>query len=351
MATIDVGAPQPLERYYHHLFTTDMHIAALYEELGMANGIEWRPSSVAMFANGRSYPFVSPLDLLRYKPLAPLDRLRLGWGVIKILRGSGDVGPFERDTARAWIEREMGTKVWDGVWGPLLRGKFEEHASEISMAWLWARITARRRLGGNGPNKEMLGYPCGSWQPLLDNLRNEIEAGGGRVLIDCPAASVTRRNGRYEVVAGAPGSWRRGHDPRQFKRRPDAEDYDRVVATVPNATSSNSSTMNSERHSRPATSTAPSGRIQRGTVPPARAGSASNRVLLDERRRPGDPLSGDRRADQSHRAGAVWGKAVCLRGKLCESRRPAPALDRRAAPGRIRARNSPRESLVLTQLG
>ena len=52
-ATIDVGGGHLLERYYHHLFTSDRHIAALYDELGMPDELEWRPSSVAFFLDGR----------------------------------------------------------------------------------------------------------------------------------------------------------------------------------------------------------------------------------------------------------------------------------------------------------
>ena len=51
-ATLDVGDGVRLERYYHHLFTSDRHIQALYAELGLPDAIEWRPSSVAYFARG-----------------------------------------------------------------------------------------------------------------------------------------------------------------------------------------------------------------------------------------------------------------------------------------------------------
>ena len=40
-ATFDLGDGTRLERYYHHLFTSDRHIAALYDELGMPDAIEW----------------------------------------------------------------------------------------------------------------------------------------------------------------------------------------------------------------------------------------------------------------------------------------------------------------------
>ena len=70
-ATIDVGGGHLLERYYHHLFTSDRHIAELYDELGMPDELEWRPSSMAFFLEGRSWPFTSPLHLLRFGPLSP----------------------------------------------------------------------------------------------------------------------------------------------------------------------------------------------------------------------------------------------------------------------------------------
>ncbi|MDQ2675676.1 MAG: FAD-dependent oxidoreductase, partial [Actinomycetota bacterium] len=77
-----------------------------------------------------------------------------------------------------------------------------------------------------------LGYPRGSWQPLLDRLAGEIEERGGRVLIDRPAARLARENGAFLVAPGAAASWRRGHDPAAFDRG-EAERYDMVVATVP----------------------------------------------------------------------------------------------------------------------
>ena len=223
-ATLDVGGGHLLERYYHHLFTTDRHIAALYDELGLQ--IEWRPSSVAMFAHGRSWPFTTPLDLLRFGPLSPLERVRMGVAVLALQR-RGDRTPFERVTAREWIERWMGRGPWREVWGPMLRGKFGERADEIAMVWLWSKLRLRR---GEDARDERLGYPAGSWQPLLEALRERIEGRGGRVLIDRPAVRIEPG---LEVTFGAPGSFRAGHDPRAFEPA-GAERYDRVLATVPN---------------------------------------------------------------------------------------------------------------------
>ncbi|MGH2946199.1 MAG: NAD(P)/FAD-dependent oxidoreductase [Solirubrobacteraceae bacterium] len=223
-ATLDVGDGHRLERYYHHLFTTDRHIAALYDELGLE--LEWRPSSVAMFAHGRSWPFTTPLDLLRFRPLSLADRIRMGVAVLALQR-RGDQAAFERVTARAWIERWMGRGPWREVWGPMLRGKFGERADEIAMVWLWSKLRLRR---GEDAREERLGYPAGSWEPLFETLRDSIEARGGRVLVDRPAVRIEPG---FELTFGAPGSFRAGHDPRGFEPA-GAERYDRVLATVPN---------------------------------------------------------------------------------------------------------------------
>jgi protoporphyrinogen oxidase len=223
-ATLDVGDGHRLERYYHHLFSTDRDIAALYDELGMPDELEWLSSSVAYFARGRQWPFVTPLDLLRFGPLPPLARVRMGAAVVALQRLPR---PLEDVTARAWIERWMGAAAWREVWGPLLRGKFGARADAIAMVWLQNKLALRREDAG----EERLGYPRGSWEALLAALRARIEAGGGRVMLDRPAVLIDRD---LTVTAGAPGSFRAGHDPRAFAPADPPERYDAVLATVPN---------------------------------------------------------------------------------------------------------------------
>ena len=223
-ATIDVGGGHLLERYYHHLFTTDRHIAALYDELGLQ--LDWRPSSVAMFAHGRQWPFTTPGDLLRFGPMPPFDRVRMGVAVVALQRLANKQEPFERITARAWIEKWMGGAAWREVWGPMLRGKFGARADDIAMVWIWNKLRLRR---GEDSREEKLGYPPGSWEPMFSALRERIEARGGRVLIDRPAIRIEPG---FEVTYGAPGSFRTGHDPSRFERA-GSERYDRVLVTVP----------------------------------------------------------------------------------------------------------------------
>jgi protoporphyrinogen oxidase len=119
------------------------------------------------------------------------------------------------------------------VWGPLLRGKFGDRAEDIAMSWLWSKLTLRRRLEGKEARQELLGYPRSSFEPLFRALQEEIEARGGRVLIDRPAALIESDGGAFLVTAGAEGSFRRGHDPAAFERDGAPERYDAVIATTP----------------------------------------------------------------------------------------------------------------------
>lgn len=235
-ATFDLGDGALLERYYHHLFTTDRDIVALYEELGLPGEVEYLDSSTAFFVEGQSWPFTSPLDLLRFRPLSLLSRVRIGVAVLRLQRGPDDVGPYERITIRDWILKQMGEEAWRVIWGPLLRAKFGDRADDIAMSWLWKKFMTRRQLSDSQTRTERLGYPRHTWELLFTRLREQIQARGGRVLIDRPVTSIARDGKGFLVQPAAAGSFRAGHDPAEFTPDGPPERYDAVLATTPNET-------------------------------------------------------------------------------------------------------------------
>lgn len=230
-ATIDVGDGVLVERYYHHLFTSDREIHDLCEEIGVE--LERWPSTVGMLADGGLHAFTTPLDLLRYTPMSPVARVRMGLAVVWLQRRAHDVEPFEGQTIKDWVTRAMGPQAWEKIWGPLLWGKFREQADRISMSWLWAKLRNRRQVSGEEAKGEVLVYPKGSFESIFARLADLIGEQGGRVLIDRPAAALGREDGGFVVTPGATDSFRRGHDPREFERGAEPERYDAVIATVP----------------------------------------------------------------------------------------------------------------------
>ncbi len=234
-ATMDLGDNVMLEHYYHHIFMSDRHIVELSEEVGIGDEWEWHPSKVAIFADGQCNAFSTPKDLLRFKPLKFHSRLRMGLSVLLLQLRQKDVEPFEDMTAKEWVIRNMGREVYEKVWGPLLLAKFSNSADQISMAWLWSKLTIRRQIKGKQAKTEMLGYPKSSFNAIFSALQNRIESNGGSVFIDRPVAKFSINGKDFEITPGQPGSFRQGYDPRAFApMNNEACSYNAVIATVPN---------------------------------------------------------------------------------------------------------------------
>jgi protoporphyrinogen oxidase len=229
-ATIDTGDGVLVERYYHHLFTSDRDMADLCREIGCE--LETWPSSVGMFADGALHPFTTPMDLLRYRPMAPWNRVRMGLAVLWLQRRAHSVEPFEPITIKQWVTKAMGRQAWEKVWGPLLYGKFRDQAGDISMSWLWAKLRNRRQVSGEEAKQELLVYPKGSFESIFVRLRDLISERGGRVMIDRPAARLARRDGSFLVWPAKAQSFRRGHDPREWELDGEPERYDAVIAAL-----------------------------------------------------------------------------------------------------------------------
>ena len=199
----------------------------------MPDAIEWHPSTVAFYADGALHPFVTPQDLLRFRPLPPLARVRLGAVVLAIQLFARDPAPFEDVTARAWITRWMGRSAWDGLWGPLLRGKFGARADDIAMVWLWSKLRLRRSVRGEDGQGGAARLPARLvGAAVRRRCARRSRRAAVRVHVDRPAREVIRDGDGFSVRAGAPGSFRTGHDPHAFAPAGE-ERYDRVLATVP----------------------------------------------------------------------------------------------------------------------
>ncbi len=193
--TFDI-AGEPIECFYHHLFTTDTAAVRLVQELGLADRLTWRQSKVGIFYGGRVYPFVTPLDLLRFTPVGLWDRLRLGLMGLH-LRRQRDGARYENITAQAWVRRFAGQRNLDVVWGPLLRGKFGELGDQLVMTWLWNKVHLRFASRRGGPWRgEVVGYLLGSFGAWIDALIQRIPELGGELETGRPVQRITADGGR-----------------------------------------------------------------------------------------------------------------------------------------------------------
>ncbi len=226
-STFDVGGER-LERGYHHWFTSDTDITDLVDEIGLGHTVRWIDSTVGTLHDGRIYDFVTPLDLLKFKPLSLPDRVRLGLTTLYLQRQK-DWRKYETVTADEWLRRHGGQSVYDAFWGPMLRGKFgDNYYRQVTMAWVWGKIHTRVASRGKSMVKEKLGYPMGSFGLVFDTLADKIRDLGGEVHISASVNRILVEDGKFsglEVQMGNEASSGRGG----FETRP----YDAVLATTP----------------------------------------------------------------------------------------------------------------------
>ncbi len=174
---LEVGG-EPLEAFYHHIFTTDTDYIAFAEELGLGDEIEWFPSKMGIWADNRLWEFGTPASLLRFGPMRLIDKIRFGLSTLWLQR-QRDPRPFESVTAADWIRRHQGERSWNAVWGPLLYQKFADDAEKVAMVWLWRKISLRGGSRSRSGMGERLGYMRHSFTRLVEVLTAKIEAAGG----------------------------------------------------------------------------------------------------------------------------------------------------------------------------
>lgn len=199
----------PLERFYHHLFGTDRDIIELIGELGLADRLRFHAATTGIYHRGRLHAFSTPADMLRFRPLPLVDRIRFGLSsaAIKAVRHGER---FNHVAALDWTRRWAGRRASSVIWEPLLKGKFGDRAADISMAWLWARVHCRTF---------KLGYLDGGFAQLYTALAERVAFEGGKLEFGRKLSAISQAGKDQPVrVSTEDGS---------------LYEFDRVLVTVP----------------------------------------------------------------------------------------------------------------------
>ncbi|GIW57085.1 MAG: oxidoreductase [Candidatus Dojkabacteria bacterium] len=206
---------EPLEKTYHHIFTTDTDIIDLVKELGLEEKLEWRNSSVCIYYDNKIYPFSGPVDLIKFSPLSFVSRIRLGL-VLLFLQKYNNWQKLQNTSAYEWMKKYCGEQVMRVIWEPLLKGKFDRFYSQVSMAWLWARlhIRANSRKLGEG---EKLGYFNGGFHVIVDALQQKLSNLGANIFLGANIKGLAKNDGLIKVI----------------ETNDQVREYDKVICTVP----------------------------------------------------------------------------------------------------------------------
>lgn len=189
-STFDFGGHQ-VDRFYHVITPADRRMIEMAEEVGLGDALRFENVGAGFYADGEMHDFNGVLDLLRFSPLSPTARLRLGWFVAQCqFRGSPE--KLDRVALEDWLRRHCGNQVVERIWKPLLATRFDGNPDGLPATYLWARTRrmsgARESKGGGG---EAMGHIVGGHQRLIDAIVDRARGLGVEIRTGAPVRGLT----------------------------------------------------------------------------------------------------------------------------------------------------------------
>jgi protoporphyrinogen oxidase len=197
VGTLSVGGTA-LERFYHHLFTSDTDYVSFADEFGLGKDILWLKSRMGFFSQGKLWDFGTPASLLKFSPLGILGRLEFVLSTLK-LRQNPEWKPLEKETAAGWMKSHGYGRAFDAVWGPLLFQKYGRLADDVGLVWLWGKISLRTRSRDKSGLGERLGYLRGSFGRGIAAVLARVKERGGGGRTSRPVKILKKSDGGFRV--------------------------------------------------------------------------------------------------------------------------------------------------------
>src|SRR5262249_50640192 len=143
-----------------------------------------RQTTTGMYYANQFYRLSKPLDILRFKPLTFLNRLRFGM-LIAYSWMIKDLAKIEHLTVKEWLLKVCGKQVYEVVWEPLLIGKFGAHSDEVGAVWLWNKFIQRGKSRDKSGGEHLM-YYRGGFAALVEDWAREIRGTGAEIRLSEP---------------------------------------------------------------------------------------------------------------------------------------------------------------------
>ena len=188
-----------VDRYYHAILSSDVHLGALCADLNLRDRLRYRETRMGFFYQDRVHPMNGIVDFLRFPPLGWADRFRLGLTVLAAQRVQ-DWQQLEKISVEEWLLRWGGKNTYSNIWRPMLKAKFDGGFDRVPATWIWARLVRMKSTRKGASQTEKAGYLIGGYSTLLQAMAQEINAQGGAVLLNTPVQELAIENGRVVGV-------------------------------------------------------------------------------------------------------------------------------------------------------
>ena len=185
---------------YHHILYRDRHLLFFLDAIGALESVRWRRVRMLFRTGGHSYDLARVSDFWRF-PMSLADKASF---VSLMLRAfhKRDWTDWDGRSAQDLVDGWATAGVRRALFEPLTRIKFGLPCSEVSGAWLGARLHHRE---GSAP----LGYiPGANWTEVLcTGLADRLSSLGVRLVTSARVTGFRTGSGAVNQVQTESGDW------------------------------------------------------------------------------------------------------------------------------------------------
>ncbi|NWG22388.1 MAG: NAD(P)/FAD-dependent oxidoreductase [Chloroflexi bacterium] len=193
-----------VDRYYHAILSSDRTLMGLFDELELRSALRMTTTSMGFYHNGKLHSMSTPLDFLRFPPLSPIDRVRLGITILRA-RQVKDWRALEEVPVVDWLTSLGGKRAVEHIWKPLLRAKFDGGFDSVPATYIWSRLVRTTDTREKGGAVEKMCFLPGGYAMLIDALAKAITARGGQITTGATVQQVRVAGGRVRGLRLADG--------------------------------------------------------------------------------------------------------------------------------------------------
>ena len=189
------------DRHYHVILSSDVHLLALLDRLGLTDDLRWVETRTGVLSGGRLFSVSNAIEYLKYPPLRMIDKMRMAW---TILYGSRlkNWRSLELIPVEDWLRRHSGDRAFETFWLPLLRAKLGDNYRRTSAAFIWTTIQRLYAARRSGLKKETFGYVTGGYGRIIGRFEQELMERGVELRLETRVSGIRAINPGVAVEAG-----------------------------------------------------------------------------------------------------------------------------------------------------
>ncbi len=193
-----------IDRFYHTILSSDMTMQQLIEESGVKDKLHFTATKQGFYDNGQIHSFNTPLDFMTFPPLNIFQRFRLALQVI-YAQFENDWRKIDNIPVEEWLVKVSGRGVYNKVWKPLLRAKFDTAFTDVPATYIWSRLKRMMGTRQGVTSKEMMCYLENSYYTLIEALAAKCEEYGVTIKLNTVIEEIVIEDGQATGVQTAEG--------------------------------------------------------------------------------------------------------------------------------------------------